>query len=223
MLELGGSDPFIVMPSADLDAGGRAPRSRRGSINNGQSCIAAKRFIVHESIADEFERRFVAGMAALKVGDPMDPATDIGPLATESQLQTIADQVERAVAAGARVLTGGRRLDRPGYYYAPTVLDRDHARLAGLPRRGVRPGGAAVPGPHVPTRPSALANDSPFGLGASAWTRSDAERERFVAGDRGRHGVRQRDGGLGSAGAVRRGEAVAATGGSWVRWGSGSS
>ena len=179
VLELGGSDPFVVMPSADLDAAVRTAVKAR-TINNGQSCIAAKRFIVAEPIADEFERRFVAGFEALRVGDPMDPATDVGPLANESQVKTIAEQVERSVAAGARVVTGGRRLDGRGYYYAPTVLT------------GVTPDSPAyhdeVFGPvatifRVPTLDDAIrvANDSPFGLGASAWTTDPAERARFVS------------------------------------------
>ena len=121
VLELGGSDPFIVMPSADLAAAIETAVKAR-TINNGQSCIAAKRFIVAEAVADEFERRFGAGVAALKVGDPIDETTDVGPLATASVLEDLDDQVRRSVAAGARVLTGGHRLDRPGYYYAPTVL-----------------------------------------------------------------------------------------------------
>src|SRR6185437_10751772 len=121
VLELGGSDPFIVMPSADFDNAVKTAVKAR-TINNGQSCIAAKRFIVHQAIADEFERRYVEGFRALRVGDPMDPTTDIGPLANENQVVTIARQVERSVAAGARVLTGGRRIDRPGYWFEPTVL-----------------------------------------------------------------------------------------------------
>ena len=179
VLELGGSDPFIVMPGADLDAAVQTAVKAR-VVNNGQSCIAAKRFIVAEDIADEFERRFVAGMEALVVGDPMNSRTDVGPLATESQLDIISDQVERSVKAGARVLTGGRKLDRPGYYYAPTVL------------AGVTPDSPAyheeVFGPvallfRVRGIDDAirLANDSPFGLGASVWTRNDAERARFAA------------------------------------------
>jgi succinate-semialdehyde dehydrogenase/glutarate-semialdehyde dehydrogenase len=179
VLELGGSDPFIVMPGADLDtAVATAVKARM--VNNGQSCIAAKRFIVAEPVADEFERRFVAAMEALVVGDPMDPATDLGPLASEAQLGTIADQVERSVTAGARVLTGGRRLDRAGWYYAPTVL------------AGITPESPAyheeVFGPvallfRVKDLDNAIrvANDSPFGLGASVWTRSDGERTRFIA------------------------------------------
>src|SRR3954470_20844921 len=121
VLELGGSAPFVVMPSADLNAAVRtAVRAR--TINNGRSCIAAKPFIVAESIADEFERRLVAGMKALVVGDPMDSATDVGPLANEAQVRTLTEQVERSVQAGARLLTGGHPLDRPGYYFAPGVL-----------------------------------------------------------------------------------------------------
>jgi succinate-semialdehyde dehydrogenase/glutarate-semialdehyde dehydrogenase len=179
VLELGGSDPFIVMPGADLDAAVQTAVKAR-VVNNGQSCIAAKRFIVADAVADEFERRFVAGMEALVVGDPMDPKTDVGPLATEAQLSTIAGQVDQSVQAGARVLTGGRRLDRPGWYYAPTVL------------AGITPDAPAyyeeVFGPvalvfRVKGIDDAirLANDSPFGLGASAWTRNDAERARFIA------------------------------------------
>jgi succinate-semialdehyde dehydrogenase/glutarate-semialdehyde dehydrogenase len=178
VLELGGSDPFIVMPDADLPAA-IATAVKARIVNNGQSCIAAKRFIVHEAVADEFESGFTAGMAGLTVGDPMEAGTDIGPLATEGQLGTIADQVDRAARAGARVLTGGRRLDRRGWYYAPTVL------------AGITPASPIfreeVFGPvallfRVRNIDEAirLANDSPFGLGASVWTRSEADRERFV-------------------------------------------
>ncbi len=179
VLELGGSDPFVVMPGADIAAAVTTAIKAR-TVNNGQSCIAAKRFIVHEAVADEFERGFVAGMAALKVGDPMDPGTEVGPLANEAQLRTIADQVDRAVRGGARVLTGGKKLDRPGCYYQPTVL------------AGITPDSPVyreeVFGPvallfRVPGIDEAirLANDSPFGLGASVWTRNAAERDRFAA------------------------------------------
>jgi succinate-semialdehyde dehydrogenase/glutarate-semialdehyde dehydrogenase len=178
VLELGGSDPFIVMPSADLEAAARTAVKAR-TINNGQSCIAAKRFIVAESIADEFERRLVGGMEALLVGDPMDPATDVGPLANEDQVKTLTDQIARSVGAGARLLTGGYPLDRPGYYFAPGVL------------AGIREDSPAyeeeIFGPiallfRVPDADQAIriANDSPFGLGASAWTRNQRERDRFV-------------------------------------------
>ncbi|MGH7265966.1 MAG: aldehyde dehydrogenase family protein, partial [Candidatus Rokuibacteriota bacterium] len=178
VLELGGSDPFVVMPSADLDEAVRtAVRAR--VINNGQSCIAAKRFILADPIADEFERRFVTAMEALRTGDPMDPETDVGPLATRDIRAILEAQVDRSVAAGARVLTGGRRLDGPGFFYAPTVLadvppDSPAARdeifgpVASLFR--VRDAGEAI----------RRANDTVFGLGASVWTRDAAERDRFV-------------------------------------------
>jgi succinate-semialdehyde dehydrogenase/glutarate-semialdehyde dehydrogenase len=179
VLELGGSDPFVVMPGADLQAA-IATAVKARIVNNGQSCIAAKRFIVHEKVAADFERGFAERMAALTVGDPMDPGTDVGPLATEAQLRTIADQVEGAVRAGAKVLTGGRRLDRQGWYYAPTVLagvTRDSPIFA-----------EEVFGPvalcfrvRSLDEAIALANDNPFGLGASVWPGSEAERERLVA------------------------------------------
>ena len=179
VLELGGSDPFIVMPSADLDAAARTAVKAR-TINNGQSCIAAKRFIVAEPIADEFERRLVAGMEKLVVGDPMDPATDVGPLANEAQVRTLADQISRSVSLGARLLTGGRRIDRPGFYFSPGVLagitenspayrEEVFGPLALLFR--VRDIDEAI----------RLANDTEFGLGASAWTQVPKERDRFVA------------------------------------------
>jgi succinate-semialdehyde dehydrogenase/glutarate-semialdehyde dehydrogenase len=178
VLELGGSDPFIVMPSADLDAAVSTAVQAR-VINNGQSCIAAKRFIVEEAIAGEFERRFVEAMSQLVVGDPMQAATQVGPLATPVILHELDEQVRRSVAAGARVLTGGCRVERPGNFYSPTVLadvpedapayrEELFGPVAVLLRvRGIA---AAIQ----------LANDTPFGLGASAWTRDAAEQERFV-------------------------------------------
>jgi succinate-semialdehyde dehydrogenase/glutarate-semialdehyde dehydrogenase len=178
VLELGGSDPFIVMPGADLDAAVRTAVKAR-VVNNGQSCIAAKRFIVHEAVADEFERGFVAGMESLVVGDPMDPGTEVGPLATEGQLATITEQVDRAVRAGARVLTGGRKPDRPGWYYPTTVL-AGISPDSPIYREEVFGPVALVFRVQGIEEAIRLANDSPFGLGASAWTRSDAERDRFV-------------------------------------------
>lgn len=178
VLELGGSDPFIVMPSADLDqAVPTAVKAR--TINSGQSCIAAKRFIVHDAIAAEFEKRFVRAMQELKVGDPLDDATQVGPLATADILRTLEDQVQWSAAAGARVLAGGRRLDRPGNFYAPTVLT------------GIPPDAPAareeIFGPVASIFRAAdideairIANDVPFGLGASAWTNVQTERDRFV-------------------------------------------
>src|SRR5512138_3371114 len=126
VLELGGSDPFIVMPSANVDAAIRTAVTAR-TINNGQSCIAAKRFIVHEKVYDRFEKEFTQRMAALKVGDPMDPATDVGPLSSPAELDKLVSQVEAAVKAGGKVLTGGRPLGGKGSYYPPTVL-------AGVPK-----------------------------------------------------------------------------------------
>jgi succinate-semialdehyde dehydrogenase / glutarate-semialdehyde dehydrogenase len=178
VLELGGSDPFIVMPSADLEAAVTTAVKAR-AINNGQSCIAAKRFVVAEPIAEEFERRYVAGFEALTVGDPMDLATDVGPLATEAQVRTIADQVERSVAAGARVLTGGKRLERPGFWYAPTVLTGVTSESPAYHDEVFGPVALLF---RVRTIDEAirLANDTPFGLGASAWTRDAGEQARFV-------------------------------------------
>jgi succinate-semialdehyde dehydrogenase / glutarate-semialdehyde dehydrogenase len=178
VLELGGSDPFIVMPSADLAAAIETAVKAR-VVNSGQSCIAAKRFIVAEAVADAFERGFTAKMGALKVGDPLDPATEVGPLATKSVLTDLDDQVRRSVAAGARVLTGGQPLDRPGNYYAPTVLT------------DIRPGSPAYTeelfGPVAALfrvgdidEAIRLANDTSFGLGSSVWTNDAAERARFT-------------------------------------------
>jgi succinate-semialdehyde dehydrogenase/glutarate-semialdehyde dehydrogenase len=178
VLELGGSDPFVVLPSADL-AKAAATAVKARTINNGQSCIAAKRFIVHEAVYDRFAELFVAGMNALVVGDPVDPATEIGPLATAAIRDELAAQVERSVAAGARVLLGGRALPGPGYFYAPTVLaepspgspawdDELFGPVATLFR--VRDLDAAI----------ALANHPSFGLGAAAWTEDAGEQERLA-------------------------------------------
>ncbi len=178
VLELGGSDPFVVMPSADLDAAVRTAVQAR-TLNNGQSCIAAKRFILHSAIADEFTQKFVAGVEALQVGDPMDAQTDIGPLATPKILDGLAAQVEQSVAAGARLLTGGRRLDRPGNYYMPTAL-------ADIPRNSPAYSEELF-GPvallfRVGNLDDAIrqANDTPYGLGSSVWTSDPAEQERFI-------------------------------------------
>ncbi|HYY58077.1 MAG TPA: NAD-dependent succinate-semialdehyde dehydrogenase [Pyrinomonadaceae bacterium] len=178
VLELGGSDPFIVMPSADVEEAAKTAVKAR-TINNGQSCIAAKRFIVAEGIYDEFERRFVEGMERLRVGDPLEEATDIGPLATSDVLEDLDEQVRKSVEAGARVLTGGRRMERPGNYYAPTVItdipvdspayrEELFGPVALLFR--VRDADAAI----------RLANDSVFGLASSAWTNDEGERRRFI-------------------------------------------
>ena len=178
VLELGGSDPFIVLPSADLGkAAATAVKAR--TINNGQSCIAAKRFIVHEAVYERFATLFVGGMAALVVGDPMDPATEIGPLATAPIREELALQVERSVAAGARVLLGGKALPGPGNFYAPTVLAD--------PRPGSPAWDDELFGPvatlfrvHDLDAAIALANHKVFGLGASAWTNDRVEQERLA-------------------------------------------
>jgi succinate-semialdehyde dehydrogenase / glutarate-semialdehyde dehydrogenase len=179
VLELGGSDAFIVMPSADLDeVVSQAVTSR--TLNNGQSCINAKRFIVHEEIADEFTRRLVAGMEGLRVGDPMDRDTDMGPLTSDDAVQTLDQQVRDTVAAGARVLTGGAPLERPGSYYPPTVLVDIPEGSPGHREELFGPV-AAVFRARDADDAIRIANDSAFGLGGSAWTSDRAEQERFVA------------------------------------------
>jgi len=178
VLELGGSDPFIVMPSADLDTAAKVAVKAR-MVNNGESCIAAKRFIVHERIAAEFEKRFVAGMNALTVGDPMDPKTDVGPLATPKIRDDVATQVERSVGAGARLVIGGRRADGPGNYYLPTVL-ADVPRDAPAYHEEVFGPVASLFRVESAHDAIILANDTTFGLGASVWTRDAAERDVFI-------------------------------------------
>jgi succinate-semialdehyde dehydrogenase/glutarate-semialdehyde dehydrogenase len=180
VLELGGSDPFVVMPSADLDEAVKIGVKAR-IVNNGQSCIAAKRFIVHDSIAAEFEQRFAAAIAALKVGDPLDESTDVGPLATPQIVRDIETQVEKSLAAGARLVTGGRRLGERGNFYAPTVLADipDDAPAAREETFGPVASLFRVAGVEEAI---ARANDTTFGLGASVWTNDRAELERFVDG-----------------------------------------
>ncbi|MGA2181603.1 MAG: NAD-dependent succinate-semialdehyde dehydrogenase [Bryobacteraceae bacterium] len=178
VLELGGSDPFIVMPSAEFDDAVRTAVKAR-VINNGQSCIAAKRFIVHERVYDRFEEEFTAGMRALRVGDPMDPATDVGPLATPAIRAEIESQVRQAVDAGARVLTGGRRIAGPGNYFEPTVLV-DVPQDAPVCREEIFGPVAILFRVRDINEAITVANDTPFGLGASVWTADTAEQERFV-------------------------------------------
>jgi succinate-semialdehyde dehydrogenase / glutarate-semialdehyde dehydrogenase len=178
VLELGGSDPFIVMRSAKLDEAVKTAVQAR-TINNGQSCIAAKRFIIAEEIADEFERRFVQGMEALKVGDPMDEATDIGPLATEDILATLDAQVRQTVAAGAHILTGGKRLDRPGNYYAPTVLTNIPENSPAYREELFGPVASLFRARDL-DEAIRLANDTTFGLASSAWTNDEQEQSRLI-------------------------------------------
>jgi len=178
VLELGGSDPFVVMPSANLDAAVKTAVTAR-TINNGQSCIAAKRFIVHEAIYDRFVRGFVDRMAALKVGDPMDPATDVGPLATGSELAKLTEQVDAAVEAGAKVLLGGKPSGGKGFYYPPTVLT-DIPKGSAAYRDEIFGPVAMIHRVKNVDEAIAVANDVPFGLGSSAWTNDPAERKRFT-------------------------------------------
>ena len=178
VLELGGSDPFVVMPSADLEAAARTAAESR-CLNNGQSCISAKRFIVDTGCAEEFERLFVERMRAKKVGDPMEESTDVGPLVSEQGRAEVEELVADAVGKGATVLCGGERPDGPGWYYPPTVVsgvtpgmrmyhEEVFAPVASLLRvRGV-------------SEAVEVANATGFGLGSNAWTRDDDERERFV-------------------------------------------
>ncbi len=178
VLELGGSDPFIVMPSADLDQAVKTAVNAR-AINNGQSCIAAKRFIVHRDIAGEFERRFVEGMAALRVGDPFGEDTDVGPLATPAILEDLDRQVRRTVAMGARLVTGGERLPGKGNFYLPTVLADVPAEAPAACEETFGPVAALFKVSNL-EEAIRLANSTPFGLGSSAWTTEPAEMARFI-------------------------------------------
>ncbi len=178
VLELGGSDPFIVMPSADLDAAVATAVTARVQ-NNGQSCIAAKRFIVAEPIAGEFERKFIARMESLEIGDPFDEKTELGPLATPDAVKDLDADVQKTVKAGAKLLTGGHPLKRPGNFYAPTVLTDVPKSSPAYGEEFFGPVASIFP---VKDQDEAirLANDVRFGLGASAWTNDDKERDRFI-------------------------------------------
>ena len=178
VLELGGSDPFIVMPSADIaSAADTAVKAR--TINNGQSCIAAKRFIVHESVAEEFTKRFVEKMRGLTVGDPMLSTTDIGPLATRQIVDDLEKQVDESVRRGARVLIGGKRVAGAGNYFEPTVLADIPADSPAYRDELFGPVASLFRARDVDDA-IRIANATTFGLAAAAWTRDDAESERFV-------------------------------------------
>jgi len=178
VLELGGSDAFIVMPSADLDtAVAKAVHSR--TLNNGQSCVNAKRFIVHEEIADEFVSRMVAKLESLKVGDPMDAATEMGPLSSPDAVEEIDRQVQETVAAGARLLTGGKPLGGRGSFYPPTLLTDIPDGSPGHNEELFGPVALVWRARDVDDA-IRIANDSDLGLGGSAWTSDPAEQERFV-------------------------------------------
>jgi succinate-semialdehyde dehydrogenase / glutarate-semialdehyde dehydrogenase len=180
VLELGGSDPFIVMPSADLKAAIETAVKAR-TINNGQSCIAAKRFIVASGIYDKFERAFVDAMRNLRVGDPMDASTDIGPLATPKIREDLHTQVRRAVDAGAKLLCGGEKLGGPGNYYSPTVI-AEVPRSAEVYREELFGPVAMLFRVDNAAAAIALANDSSFGLGSSVWSRDETDIAEFIDG-----------------------------------------
>jgi succinate-semialdehyde dehydrogenase / glutarate-semialdehyde dehydrogenase len=179
VLELGGSDPFIVMPSADLDlAIETAVRAR--CVNSGQSCIAAKRFIVADEIYDAFESRFVAGMEAVRVGDPMKEGTEIGPLATVRILELLEAQVKAATRVGARILTGGERMLGDGNYFEPTVIT-GVPRTSPVYREELFGPVAMLFRVQDINEAIEIANDTPFGLSASAWTRDPIEQQRLIS------------------------------------------
>lgn len=178
VLELGGSDPFIVMPSADLDQAVETAVTARMQ-NNGQSCIAAKRFIVHTDIYDTFVDRYVERVQALKVGDPTDPDTDVGPLATESGRDEIAKQVDAAAAAGATIRCGGKPLDRPGWFYPPTVVTDITRDMALYTEEVFGPVASMYRAADI-DEAIEIANATTFGLGSNAWTADEAEQQRFI-------------------------------------------
>lgn len=178
VLELGGSDPFVVGASADLDK--VIPAAVRARVqNNGQSCIAAKRFIVVDAVAEEFQRRFAEAMGELVVGDPLDPATDVGPLSSSRQRDEVAAQVEDARAKGARVLAGGEALDRPGWYYRPTVLTGITPAMRVATEEVFGPVATVWPVADL-TEAIAVANDTHFGLGSSIWATDETEQRRGI-------------------------------------------
>jgi succinate-semialdehyde dehydrogenase/glutarate-semialdehyde dehydrogenase len=169
VLELGGSDPFIVLADADLDAAATTAVRARNQ-NNGQSCIAAKRFIVEDRVADQFTEKFAAAVRALRVGDPMQRDTNVGPLAREDLRDALANQVERSVSRGAHTVVGGGPIDGPGYYYAPTVLDGVDHNMPAFREETFGPVAAVIRATD-PDDAVRLANDTEYGLGSALWTR----------------------------------------------------
>ena len=178
VLELGGSDPFIIMPSADVEAAVKTAVAAR-TINNGQSCIAAKRFIVHTEVFDRVEQQLTEELAVLKIGDPMDRSVEIGPLARPEFVEELHNQVTTSVAAGARLLTGGKKIAGPGYFYPPTLLSDVKPGMAVFDEETFGPVAALIRVADI-NEAIATANNSRFGLGASAWTADEGEQERFI-------------------------------------------
>ncbi len=178
VLELGGSDPFIVMASADLDnAAATAVKARVA--NNGQSCIAAKRFIVQESVADAFEHEMVRRMAALRIGDPLDPQTELGPLASSDAVASLHSDVQKSIDAGARLLTGGHPYSGKGSFYAPTVLADIPCSSPAYSEEFFGPV-ASIFRVDNANEAIRIANDTRFGLGASVWTQNQDEQKLFI-------------------------------------------
>ncbi|WP_328694012.1 NADP-dependent succinic semialdehyde dehydrogenase [Streptomyces phaeochromogenes] len=178
VLELGGSDPYVVMPSADVERAAQVAVTARVQ-NNGQSCIAAKRFIVHTDVFDAFAERFTAGMKALTVGDPLDENTDVGPLSTEQGRGDLEELVDDAVESGATVLCGGERPDGPGWYYPPTVIADITPEMRIHLEEAFGPVATLYRAADL-DEAVAIANDTPFGLSSNVWTRDEAEIDRFV-------------------------------------------
>ncbi|MCL7418528.1 MAG: aldehyde dehydrogenase family protein, partial [Halalkalicoccus sp.] len=178
VLELGGSDPFVVLEDADVEAAAETGAQAR-TINSGQSCIAAKRFVVHEAVYDEFVERFTEEMESLTVGDPMDESTDLGPQAREDLVEDVHDQVERSVEAGAELRVGGELPDKEGNFYPPTVLTEVPRDAAAATEEVFGPAAAVF---RVESEAEAidLANDTDFGLGASLWTEDLDRGERLA-------------------------------------------
>ena len=190
VLELGGSDPFVVMPTADLNRAAEVAAFAR-LLNNGQSCIAAKRFIAHDAVYDEFERLFTEQMSAKRVGDPMLDTTDVGPLASEQQREDVEHLVADAVAKGARALCGGAAPEGPGFYYPPTVLAGITPEMRVHREEVFGPVATLYRVADIDTAIE-LANGTEFGLGANAWTNDEQRTEPVHPGRRGRHGLHQR-------------------------------
>lgn len=178
VLELGGSDAFIVMPSTDLEGAITSGVTARTQ-NTGQSCIAAKRFILSDQIYDRFVPELVERMRSLRIGDPLEASTEIGPLATEAILRGVDQQVQDSIAAGAKLLIGGKRIDRPGFFYEPTVL-AEVPRDSPAAREEIFGPVASIFRVSSAAEAIKVANDSSFGLGASAWTNDPTEQQRFA-------------------------------------------